>query len=391
MKFRLPASRRAAITGLFVALALAAGCASKKDRVDPPAELVKFKETVKVDHVWSAKVGGANPRLRLGLDVAVDGDRVFAAGHDGEVKAYTLATGRQLWRAKTRVKIAGGPGAGQGVVVVGSTYGDIVALDQATGAMRWKTRVNSEILSAPAVGHDLVLVRAVDGRLVGLSLADGRQVWSAEQQVPRLSLRGVAVPAIAGDLAVSGFDNGKMMAVALRDGSTAWEATIAPPSGRSELERLIDIDSGVSVVGEDLYVVTYQGRLARVARDTGQIWWARDISSYRGLTTDDEAVYVSTADGQVVKIGRRTGVEMWRTEALKNRRLSAPALLGGQVVVADLKGFVHFLDAATGAVDARIKSGGVRVSNPPVVAKDLLLVMNDKGRISAFRIGAAKH
>jgi len=211
-------------------------------------------------------------------------------------------------------------------------------------------------------------------------------LWTVEQAMPRLTLRGVGIPAIAGELAVSGFDNGRMMAVSLRDGATAWETVIAPPSGKSELERLVDIDSAVQVVGEDLYVVTYQGRIARVARDTGQIWWTRDISSYRGLATDEDGVYVSTSDGQVVKIGRRTGVEMWRTDVLKNRRLSAPAVMGGQVVVADLKGYVHFLDAATGALSARESSGGDRVSTPPVVAKDFLLFMNDKGHLTAFRI-----
>jgi len=379
-----------AFVGLLVALALIAGCASKKDKLDPPAELPKFKATIKVTRAWSQSVGGTAPKLRLGLDAAVDGDRVYAASHDGNVYAYALSTGKQLWRTKTHVKISGGPGAGEGVVVVGSSYGDVLALDGGTGTIKWKTRVNSEILSAPAIGGDRVLLRSVDGRLHGLSLADGSVVWSAEQPVPKLSLRGVAIPAIAGELVVSGFDNGRMMAVTLRDGLTAWEATVAPPSGRSELERLVDIDSTVRVAGDDLYVVTFQGRVARVARDTGQIWWTRDISSYAGLAIDEDGVYVSTSDGQVVKIGRRTGVEMWRSDLLKNRRLSAPAVLGGQVVVADLKGYVHFLDAATGKITAREKNGGDRVSNAPVVAQDLVLFMNDKGHLSAFRIVAPR-
>ena len=330
------------------------------------------------------------PKLRLGLGVAVEGDRAFAAGHDGSVAAYSLGTGKQLWRTKTRAKIAGGPGAGQGLVVVGATYGEIIALDSATGAIKWRTRVNSEILSAPTIGADRVLLRSGDGRLHGLNLADGKEIWSAEQSVPRLSLRGTAIPAIAGDLAVSGFDNGKVMAVSLRDGTTAWEATIAPPSGRTELERLVDIDSAVRVVDDDIYAVTFQGRLARVARDTGQLWWSRDISSNRGLTIDEGGVYVSTADGQIVKFERRTGVELWRQDVLKNRRLSAPAVLGGQVVVADLKGYVHFLDAATGALTARASTGSKSVSNPPVVAQDEVLFMNDAGHLTAFRIAAPR-
>jgi outer membrane protein assembly factor BamB len=379
------ARRNPVILGLLFALALVAGC-SKKDKVDPPAELTKLRETIKVQKAWSASVGGSAPKLRLGLGVAVEGERAFAAGHDGDVLAYDLKTGKQLWRAQTRVRVAGGPGAGQGIVVVGATYGEVIALDSVTGAVKWKTRINSEILSAPVIGNNFVVLRSGDGRVHALAVGDGKLAWSAEQPVPKLSLRGVAVPAIAGDLAVSGFDNGRVMALSLRDGATAWEAVVAPPSGRTELERLVDIDSAVQVVEDDLYAVTFQGRVARIARDTGQIWWARDLSSYRGLAVDEDGVYVSTADGQVVKIGRRTGVEMWRQDVLKNRLLSAPAVIGGQVAVADLKGYVHFLDAATGTVTARVSSGSKPVSNPPVVAQDLVLFMNDAGQLSAFRI-----
>ena len=377
------------MAGLCAALLLLAGCAAN-DKADPPAKLTKIRETVRVDKAWSANVGGSAPKLRLGLGVAVDGLRVFAAGHDGEVRAYGLTTGRTVWKTNTRVKIAGGPGAGEGLVVVGATYGDVVALDANTGGLRWKTRINSEILSAPVIGGGVVLVRAVDGRLVALSATNGRQVWAAEQNVPRLSLRGSATPAIAGELAVCGFDNGRMMAIGLRDGQTAWDVALAPPSGRSELERLIDIDSAISVVGEDLYAVSFQGKVARIAKDTGQVWWSRDLSSYRGLATDEDGVYVSTADGQIVKIGRRTGVELWRTDRLKNRRLSAPAVINGQVAVADYKGYVHFFDANTGAPTARIKSGGASVSNPPVVAGGFVLFMNDKGHVTAFRVASPR-
>jgi outer membrane protein assembly factor BamB len=390
MTFRLRDSRSPVIfLGLLAALALVGGC-SKKDKIDPPAELSKLKDTIKVERVWSANVGGKAPKLRLGLGVAVEGDRAFAAGHDGSVSAYALATGKQLWHTKTRAKLAGGPGAGQGIVVVGATYGEVIALDSASGAVKWRTRVNSEVLSAPAIATDRVLVRSGDGRLHGFNLADGKELWSAEQPVPRLSLRGTAIPVAAGELAISGFDNGRVMAVTLRDGTTAWEATIAPPTGRTELERLVDIDSAVRVVGDDVYVVTYQGRMARLARDTGQLWWSRDISSHRGLTVDDDGVYVSTSDGQIVKSSRSTGVEIWRQDVLKNRRLSAPAVLNGQVVVADFQGYVHFLDATTGALTARASTGSKSVSNPPAVAQDKVLFMNDVGHLTAFRIAAPR-
>lgn len=379
----------AALTALAAALLLVGGCASN-DKIDPPAELVKIKPTVRVEKAWSLSVGGAKPELRLGLGVAAADNRVYVASHKGDVLALSLANGKTVWRTRTKLPLSGGPGVGEGIVVVGAGHGDLVALDAASGAIRWKTRVNSEILSAPAIGSGLVVLRTVDGRLHALQVSDGAVVWAVEQQVPRLSLRGAAVPVIAGDAALSGFDNGRVLAASLKDGSTLWEFTVAPPSGRTELERLVDIDSALHVVDDDVFAVSFQGRAVRLARDSGQVWWARDLSSFRGFTVDAEAIYVSTSDGQLVKIAILTGVEVWRQDQLRNRNLSAPVLLGGQVAVADYKGYVHFYDRATGALTARLSGGGKVVSNAPVAAGELALFMNDKGQLSAYRLAKSR-
>jgi outer membrane protein assembly factor BamB len=368
-------------------LSVLAGLAAceKNKNIDPPAELTDFKATAKVEKVWSSGIGGGDPELRLGLGISRDGDLIFAAGHSGDIGAFDIKTGKRVWKTDTKLPLSGGPGAGQGVVVAGADHGDIVALDAKTGAVRWKTRVNSEILSAPAVGSDLIVMRSVDGRIWALRVADGSVAWSAEEQVPRLTLRGTAQPAISGDLALSGFDNGRVMALALSNGATAWDMTVAPPAGRTELERLVDIDSAVKIVGDDVYAVTFQGKVARIARDTGQIWWSRDLSSYRGLDIDEDGVYVSTAEGAVVKIGRRTGVELWKQEALSRRRLSPPAVVGPHVVVADLDGYLHYLDINTGALVARTHATGERVRAAPIVNGDTVIIKDDKGNLSAWR------
>lgn len=376
---------RVLMTALLLSGALLAGC-SKNKNIDPPAELTDIDAKIKVQRVWSAGVGGAKPKLRLGLGVSADQQRAYAAGRKGDVVAWSVDSGKRLWRTNTKLALAGGPGIGDELVVVGSTFGDVVALDAATGKQKWKTRVNSEILAAPAIDGDLVVVRAVDGHVYALSSVDGSPRWNADQQVPRLSLRGTATPVILGDLVMCGFDNGRMLALNRRDGTTAWEATVSPPSGRTELERLVDIDSAIRSGGDDVYVVTYQGRLARIGKETGQVQWTREMSSYRGLAVDEDAVYVSTSNGEVVKIGRRTGVEMWRQKVLSNRRLSAPVVFGKQLVVADYEGYLHFFDIESGDLVARIGSGGDRVSQPPVVVGEEVLVVNDEGKVSAFRV-----
>jgi len=371
---------------IVLALLLALGACSKDKDIDTPAKLANVHATLRVERIWTNDVGGAKVPLRLGLAVAVDGERVYAAGRKGEVAEFSLATGHQIWRTRTKAPLGGATGVGGGLVVVGSTDGDVIALDAAKGGVLWHVHVNGEILSAPAIGARAVVLRTADGKLRGLAIKDGKELWQQEQAVPRLSLRGVAQPAIAGDLAVSGFDNGKVVAVNSNDGSIAWEAPVSPSRGRTELERLVDIDSEVKISGQDIYVVGFQGKVAMLALDTGQVWWSHEASSYRSLGIDDDNLYMASADGEITALTRRTGADVWHQKALLHRGLSAPAVSDDAVVVADYKGYVHWLDKATGKLAARESTSKFRISNAPVVVGDITIVINDRGRIFAYRV-----
>jgi len=369
------------------ALLIGIAACSKDKNVDEPAKLTPFAATLRVDRAWSASVDDKKAvALRLGLGLSADENRVYAAGHRGGVVALELASGRTVWRTRLRARLSGGTAVGQGLVVVGSSDGRLFALDAANGAVRWNVRVSGEVLAPAAISERLIGLRTVDGKLHALSLADGHELWTYEQPVPKLSLRGTSRPVMAGDLLLSGFDNGKVAAVNMNDGAMQWEATIAPPQGRTELERLDDIDSPVSVSRQDVYTVGFQGRIAMLALDTGQIWWSHDASSYRGLTLDGDTLYLSSADGEVVAMRARTGAEIWRQKALLHRGLSALAVTDDYVVAADFQGYVHWLDKASGALAARASAGKARVSTVPVVAGDKVLVINDRGQISAFRV-----
>src|ERR1700674_277042 len=368
------------------ALLIAAGCSKDKD-VEPPAALVNFPAKLPVKKLWSEGVGGGKKQvvLRLGLGPAVDNSVVFAASHKGEVLAASLDTGRHIWVKKLKIPISAGPGAGAGMVVVGSSKGAVVALDGATGRELWRARLNSELLSAPAISEKVVVIRSVDGRLHGLNAQSGKELWSVEQQVPRLSLRGTATPIIAKEVAISGFDNGKVMAVSINSGDTVWDTALASPHGRTELDRLVDIDSAVRTVGDNVFATGFQGRTAMLALDSGQVWWAHDMSSYRGLAVDADNLYVTQSDGIVVALRQRDGSELWRTQKLKLRRLSTPVLTSTAVAVADFQGYVHWLDKVSGELVARQRVAKERISNSPVAAGDTVVVLTDGGKLAAYR------
>ncbi len=368
---------------------LAALAACNKDKAaEPPAELVDIKQTLPVERLWSTSVGGGGEKLRLALGIAAADDVLYAASRKGEVRALDAANGRTRWESDVKVELAAGPSAGEGLVVVGTSSGTVIALEAADGKERWRAKLSGEVLAAPLVAGGRVIVRTVDGRLRALEAADGKEAWMVEDLVPRLTLRGTSPPVRAGDVVFCGFDTGRVMAVSIPTGDILWQAQVSTPRGRSELERLADIDAAVRVAGDEVYAVGYQGRIAMIARDSGQIWWTRDLSSYRDIGMDEGQLYVATSDGDVVAMRRRDGGVAWQQAGLKRRGLGAPVLHGGAVVVGDFDGYLHWLDRETGRFVARERPGSTRFATTPIVIGDRLFVIDDGGEITAFRAGA---
>jgi len=367
------------------ALAVLAACSGEKGK-EPPAELVDIKSQLDIRREWSESLSGKADHLRLALRPEIVDGVVYAGGHKGEVVALNAETGRRLWRVDTRLPLSAGPGVGDGVVVFGSSDGNVVALDAATGAERWRHAVSSEVLARPLVTEGLIVVRTVDGRLQAMSLVDAAQRWVVQEAVPALSLRGSAPAVRVGDAVVAGFDNGKVMAVDLKSGETQWDTIVSPPQGRTELERLVDIDSAIKAAGDDIFVVGFQGRAAMLARESGQVWWAKELSSHRGFGMDDDNLYISNAEGGIVAYRRRDGGPVWeQLTALRLRGLTAPEVDGGAVVVGDFEGYLHWLDKGTGTIIGRVKTGGDRITNAPLVAGGRVYVQTDTGKLVAYK------
>ncbi len=376
------------IVAVMVTLALT-GCGlfggDDDNEANQPAELVKFKSSLRIKKVWSRNLGDGAEHLRLALNAASDGTNIFAAAHDGRVLAIVADNGKRQWRTKTRLPLSAGPVVGHGVVVLGSSNGDVIALDSADGSERWRVTVSSEVLAAPALTTDVVLVRTVDGKLIALNINDGTEAWFVQQSVPRLSVRGTGQPVVSGNAVICGFDNGKLAAYDLDDGSLLWDILLSPPSGRTEVDRLSDINASIRVVGDDVYVVGYQGILGALAVESGQVLWTREISSHSGIGVDFNNLYVSQDNSDLVALTRRVGRELWRQESLSNRDITGPTPFGSSVVVGDLDGYLHWFDAATGVLQDRTRAGGERITTAPLVVNETLYVVTDGGKLFAFR------
>ncbi len=379
---------------LFAGTLLLAGCGvtnilsdGDSDQAVPPSKLVNFNAVVNVKTLWREDFGGADDHF-LRLTPRVDAERVYLASHEGGVAAFDLATGREVWQRMLREPITGGPGVGDGVVAVGTKEGNVFAFDAEQGSARWRVRVSSEVLSSPAVGDGTVAARTGDGKLYALEADDGEVRWVFDREVPLLSLRGASTPLIANDILYAGYDSGRMVALELDSGEALWEFRIAIPTGRSELERIVDIDSDITLVGGMLYGASYQGKVGAVSANLGQIDWTRDISSHAGLAVDEAHVYVVDEFDHIWALARDTGNSVWKQEGLSARNLSPPALWNGLLVVGDYAGFVHFLDPGSGAFLARGRVGDARILVAPIGTDKGVIIYTSEGELALLTLRA---
>ncbi|MES9965498.1 MAG: outer membrane protein assembly factor BamB [Candidatus Sedimenticola sp. 20ELBAFRAG] len=387
------------ITAMSAALLLS-GCGSM-DSMNPidwfgseessvkPAELVELTGSVPVRTLWSTSVGSGADDQRVKLVPYVVDNRIYAADSSGTVKALDAASGRTQWSVETELEISGGPGAGEGLVLIGTSNAELVALDSSSGAERWRTRVSSEVLSVPKVSRGMAVVHTIDGKLFGFDAASGKQTWIYDRTAPVLTLHGSSSPVISGNAAICGFANGKLVSVELETGNPIWEVSVTAPRGRSELERMVDIDGDPLVVDGIIYVATYQGDMAAVSQDTGVVLWRRKLSSYTGLSVDYRQLYVSDDNDFVWAVDPRNGSALWKNEKLKARRLSAPAVLDDYVVVGDYQGYLHWLSTEDGRLLGRTRVGEDPITTAPVVNNGVVYIYGDGGALAAVT-GAAK-
>lgn len=375
-----------------------------EERRDEPAELVDFDAEVRLRREWGAGVGDGLGKKYLQIQPALVADRIIVADGYGLVEARDRFSGKRLWHTRVGPNphgffswlnifdrsdpsyLSGGIGSAFGNVFVGTTHGEVIALSASDGEEVWRVNVGSEVLAPPVGGGNLVFVRTIDGRLLALERGNGAVRWSFDNQVPVLTLRGTATPVFGGGIVYAGFANGMVAAVRAENGEPVWQHRVMLPEGRSELERMVDVDSTPVLSGGVLYVAAYQGRLKALRASDGSLLWEREIGSYRDLAESYSQIFVVNDDDEVIAIDKRTAEENWRQEGLYRRVLSSPVAFSNYVVVGDADGYLHVLAQSDGRFLGRVRIDRKGIRSRPVVAGQLFYVLGNSGKLRALNV-----
>ncbi|MEN8131222.1 MAG: outer membrane protein assembly factor BamB [Pseudomonadota bacterium] len=365
---------------LLFTIALLAGCGwFSKDNTRVPTELQHIEQTLQVREVWQGSSGAGIGERYLRLYPMLVGERLYLINANGGVKAMLSDQGEPLWDMEIEAAVSAGLNGNEELLVFGTEEGDAIALSADDGRELWRKRLSSEIVAVSQADLGVVAVRTNDSKVYGLDTGNGEVIWQLSRKAPVLTLKGASVPIVNSGKLVVGFDDGKLGVFSMLSGNTLWQTTLGVPKGRSELERMVDIDSALKVRDGIIYAVGLHSQVAAITLIEGRVLWSREISSYTGLDVGESRVFVTDEDDQVWALDRRTGASLWKQEKLKYRKLTSPAAIQDFIVVGDFEGYVHWLAKSDGHLVARTPIGSDGILTTPKVVESRAYVLGKGG------------
>ena len=376
-----------------VLLLLISGCStfqewfgSEEEDATAPVELERIDTKVKLKKQWSTKIGdGQGDGFYKITPTLVDGV-LYVASSDGEVAAISAADGDRLWRVELERPLSGGVGYHDRSLYLGGADGSVLQLSANDGVVEWEAAVSGEVLAAPAVSDDWVIVQTYDGKLLGFQPGADEPAWTFTSDVPVLTLRGTSTPILVGDNAIAGFGDGKVVAVDVNSGNVSWESRIGVPQGSSEIDRIVDIDGAMTQQGIELFVASYQGRVAALDSRTGRKLWQQNVSSVTGTHVGFGNVYVADVDGTLSAFLRTGQGVRWQNIELGYRQLSRPTPVSSYVATVDFDGYLHLLSQVDGQIVGRTKIGGDAARADMIADSGRLIIFADNGQLLAYEL-----
>ncbi|NVK87032.1 MAG: outer membrane protein assembly factor BamB [Gammaproteobacteria bacterium] len=388
-----------------VALLLLSGCGDEDEVLPNPIPSVP-ETKVRYSEAWSVSVGDGIQDEFLKLEPASGYGKIFLADASGSVTALDPKTGKRIWQTKLAERVSAGVTVSSRMALVGTREGQVIALDVESGEELWQSQVSSEIIATPAAADGFVVVNTVDGKIFALDGQTGEQKWFYDRSLPSLTLRGTSSPVIALGAAIAGFANGKVGVFILESGQLAWERQVTAPSGRSDLERLVDVDAQPIVFGSTLYAASFNGNMVALDLRSGEAMWSRELSSFQNIEVDNQTLLVTQDNGYITSLNRNNGALLWTQKALFLRQATSPTAFGDHIVVGDMGGYLHMFDKSDGQIIGQINinssinytdcydsSEACRFHNheeygvaaKPFVVDDLLVVLTRNGHLIAYQ------
>lgn len=369
---------------LFASILLVA-CGGAVDNSEPPAPLVEFVQTAQFKNLKQIEYNVA-PSLFSRIEPLIFSDKILLASADGIITLFKKDNFAQVWSVQLNEIHPNVIGGNEELYLVGSRGGEVIALESATGKQRWKKRISSEVLARPVIDSGIVIVKSIDGQLTALNASTGDELWIYKKDVPSLTVRGNSTPVIIDQKIITGLDSGKLVIVDLKTGLLFWEKTISVPHGRSETERLVDLDADIIVKDSVIYLAGYQGRVVALDLKNGEFLWVKKMSVINNMVLEDNRLYITDVRSHIWALDTATGATIWKQGVFTARNLTAATIMGGYLLFADYEGYLHIIAKADGHQVARIQIDEAGINISPILIEDKIYLYTRNSKIYSIEL-----
>ena len=349
--------------------------------------------------LWVASIAGSTNRQRLAAAPVVGGGQLFAMDTNGTVQAFDAATGRAKWRTSFKpadnasAVFGGGVSYADGRVYVTTGVGEVAALDAANGSQVWKVKPGGPLRGSPTLAFGSVFVMTQSNQIYALNAATGEQVWNEGGATTASGVFGVAAPAAGQGTIVAGYSSGELIAYRYENGRELWSDALARTSIATSVSTLTDVDADPIIDSGRVYALGQGGRMAAYELVTGQRVWELSLAGISTPAVTSEWIFTLTDDGRILCIAKATGKVRWLTqlarydnEAKRKGPIfwTGPVLAGNRLWIANSRGEVMTVDPTSGT-SSKFAKLGKGVSLAPIVAGETLYILDDGGKITAWR------
>jgi len=386
--------KRITLAVVFAAsIALIGGCSTAKPLVEP--YMAPMESDYSLHKNWQVKLDAMPNRDSKGLSIDEDNQNIYVASETGYLVSLkknntSRWTDQVQWEVKLDSPIVSGPTKDGDRIFVGTSKGQLIAVSSSTGQYLWQTQLSSEVMSRAVVADRKIFTRTVDGKLYALNAKNGNIEWVAEHQMPNLSLRGSPQVLYSDGKVFVGWESGSVQALSAKSGSLLWETRVAVPSGRTDLERMVDVQSNLVLKDGRLYVLGFHGKFASINPENGNFYFVKEVSGFRNFVVDDKAIYLVDETGTLYSFDLISGSMLWKQKAFKNRLVGDLSLANNDLLVVDGWGYLHWLNKIQGIEVARAKHSneygdGNRILRVHSEGKRIYL-LDDEGVVTSYNV-----
>lgn len=348
---------------------------------------------------WTASISGSTPGQRLAAAPVIGGGQLFVFDTDGAVHAFDAATGRPNWRTSLKGEknasslFGGGVSYADGRVYATTGLGEVAALDAANGTQVWRVKPAGPLRGSPTIAFNAVYVMTQNNQIYALNSADGAPLWNESGAQGQAGVFGVAAPAAGQGTVIAGYSSGELTAYRYENGRQLWSDALARTSIATSVATLTDIDADPIIDRGRVYALGQGGRMAAYELVTGQRIWELNLAGISTPAVAGEWIFVLTDEARLLCLARATGKVRWIAQLTRYRDeedqkgenyWTGPVLAGDRLWVANSRGEIQSVNSADGTITPFVKLNDP-VSLAPVVANGTLYVLDDGGKISAFR------